>query len=244
MKLLPPPPPASLAFPFSRPSPYPGMGEVELTLYFNHVTKSFAVPTEHLHELLKVYTTLAQLGTPDVLRCRSLKIAGEVVDLRENAMRRLPLGNSSYYVELEPMGACFIIHDDSELRSQVASLLSTLRPLHEAGYVHRDIRMDNIVKYFQQWLLIDWELAGRVDQLVWWEGKLLPEPVRLHQHPYTIQTDLWQVGKLILSQQVFASPAAVQFAQQLVSVSFSLQPKLSATRGQSLSESKAARRLQ
>ncbi|CAL8466425.1 g5961 [Coccomyxa elongata] len=156
----------------------------------------------------------------------------------------LPRGDTSYHVELElePVGACFIIHDGNELRSLVASLLATLRPLHEAGYVHRDIRMDNIVRYFQQWILIDWELAGRVDQTVWWEGNcnLLPDPVRLRQHPYTAQTDLWQVGKLIISQQVFASPAAVTFAQQLVNGDF-LRPKLSATCGQSLTQIKGAR---
>lgn len=133
-------------------------------------------------------------------------------------MRTLLRGKAARHVELElePVGACFNIHDDYQLRSLVASLLSTLRRLHAAGYVHRNIRIDNIVKYFGQWLLIDWELAGRVDQVLWWEGKLLPDPVRFHQHPYTAQTDLWQAGKLIMSQAVYASPAALQFAQQLV----------------------------
>lgn len=52
------------------------MGEVDLTLHFNHVTKSFYVPNGHLHELLDVYTTLADLDMPDVIRCRSLKVTG------------------------------------------------------------------------------------------------------------------------------------------------------------------------
>ena len=146
------------------------------------------------------------------------QVAGNVVDLRNKQWRFLPRGTTSSFVELElePVGACFTIHNDSELQSLVASLLSTLRRLHEAGYVHRDIRMDNIVKYFQQWLLIDWELAGQVDQPVWWDGKYLPDPVRLGQHRYSVKTDLWQVGKLIMTQQQVASPAALLFAQQLV----------------------------
>ena len=152
----------------------------------------------------------------------SPQIAGELMDLRDEALRCVPLGNTSYHVELElePVGASFIVQNSNELQSLVASLLSTLRLLHAAGYVHRDIRMDNIVKYFERWLLIDWELAGRVDQEVWWEGKLLPDPVRLRQHPYTVQIDLWQVGMLIISQENVASPAAKQFAQKLVSYEF------------------------
>ncbi|BDA48582.1 probable crinkler effector protein 8 [Coccomyxa sp. Obi] len=222
MNLLPPPPPAALAVPFSRPSPYPNMGQVELSLHFKHVTKSFAVPIDHLPDLLDVYTTLAELRMPDVIRCRSLKVAGTVMDLSNNTMRILPQGQSSCHVvlELEPVGACFTITDETELRSLVVSLLSTLCRLHEAGYVHRDIRVDNIVKYFQQWVLIDWELAGRVDQDVWWEGSALPEPVRLHQRPYTVKTDLWQVGKLMMTQQVVASREAKLFAQKLVNGDF------------------------
>ncbi|KAK9811323.1 hypothetical protein WJX72_001847 [[Myrmecia] bisecta] len=95
MGLLPPPPPAPLAIPFSRPSPYPDMGEVELTLHFKHVTKSFAVPIAHLHELLDVYTTLAELGMPDVIRCRSFKIGGR---------EKRPLLN---FLLVTPKGAVF-----------------------------------------------------------------------------------------------------------------------------------------
>lgn len=170
------------------------------------------------HQGLLVSSELPRLGqTTGPGACA--QIAGDLMDLTDEALRCLPLGNPSYHVELElePVGASFIIQDDNELQSLVASLLSTLRLLHAAGYVHRDIRMDNIVKYFERWLLIDWEVAGRVDQEVWWEGKLLPDPVRLRQHPYTVQTDLWQVGMLIMSQESVASPAAKQYAQQLVS---------------------------
>ncbi|KAK9824557.1 hypothetical protein WJX72_011294 [[Myrmecia] bisecta] len=137
MGLLPPPPPASLAIPFNRPSPYPDMGEVELTLHFKHVTKSFAVPISHLHELLDVYTTLAELGMPDVIRCRSFKIGGREVDLSHEARRTLPRGKTVCHVELKlgPVGACFIISNDNQLRSLVASLLSTLCQLHEVDQV-------------------------------------------------------------------------------------------------------------
>ena len=152
------------------------------------------------------------------------QIDGRVVDLRNKAMHHFPRGKNSCIVELElkPVGACCVIHDENELRSLVASLLSALRSLHETGFVHCDISMNNIVRYFQQWVLIDWELAGHVDQVVWWEGNynLLPDPVRLRQHPYTVQTDLWQVGQLMMSQLGLASRGAICFAQQLVNGDF------------------------
>ncbi|KAK9813152.1 hypothetical protein WJX72_009901 [[Myrmecia] bisecta] len=87
--------------------------------------------------------------------------------------------------------------------------------LSRQRFVHRDIRMENVVQLFDEWMLIDWELAGRADELVWWRGKVLPEPVRAGQAPYIVQTDIWQVGRLIQMQPV-ASDGARQIAQRLV----------------------------
>ncbi|KAK9830079.1 hypothetical protein WJX72_009646 [[Myrmecia] bisecta] len=166
LKLLPPPPPAPLAIPFCRPLPYPGIhADVELTLHFQYVEKSFFVPNERLPELLEVYALLDQLQMPGAVKCEGLQVNGEAVAL--------------------------------------------------SGFVHRDIRLENVVQLFDEWILIDWELAGRADQRVWWHGKVLPEPVRNGHAPYTVQTELWQVGRLI-QMQLVASDGARQFAQRLV----------------------------
>ena len=71
---------------------------------------------------------------------------------------------------LEPVGALVRITGTAQLRSLVSCLLTTLKHIHEYGFVHRDVRLDNVIRTTNGWLLIDWELAGRTNQNVWWEG--------------------------------------------------------------------------
>ena len=78
--------------------------------------------------------------------------------------------NCHVRLRLEPVGAVVCMTDAAQLHSMVFSLLSTLMYIHGYGFVHRDIRLDNFLKVTDGWLLIDWELAGRADQMVWWKG--------------------------------------------------------------------------
>ena len=74
------------------------------------------------------------------------------------------------HLRLQPAGARINLQSSQQLRNLVNSLLATLAPVHAAGFVHRDIRLDNIVKGPKGWVLLDWELAGRQNQSVWWTG--------------------------------------------------------------------------
>ncbi len=107
-------------------------------------------------------------------------------------------------LRLEPVGAVVRINDAAQLHSLILSLLTTLRHNHEHDFVHRDIHLDNVVEVMDGWLLIDWELAGRANQIVWWEGKVLPDLVKHRLQPYTCKTDLWQLGMLIRTTAVSA----------------------------------------
>lgn len=100
-------------------------------------------------------------------------------------------------VELEPVGAQACIRNLADLHSLVHSILTTLQGVHSHGIVHRDFCKKNIVRANDGWLLIDWELAGKANQHVWWEGPRLPDLVRQRIETYTVCTDLWQVGKLV-----------------------------------------------
>jgi len=136
--------------------------------------------------------------------------------------RRALRNSISCYVRLrlEPVGAVVRINDAAQLHNLIFSLLTTLRHIHEHDFVHRDIRLDNVVKVMDGWLLIDWELAGRANEIVWWEGKLLPDLVKHRLEPYTCKTDLWQLGMLIRTTAVSADVAITSFADRLLAGDF------------------------
>lgn len=73
-------------------------------------------------------------------------------------------------------------------------MLTTLIAIHEAGFVHRDLRQDNMIETQSGFCLIDWELAGRNAEMVFWNGKSLPSEVNLRHRPYVFTDDLWQLG--------------------------------------------------
>ena len=126
----------------------------------------------------------------------------------------------SVKLRLEPVGALIRITGIAQLRSLVSCLLTILKHIHEYGFVHRDIRLDNVVKGTNGLLLIDWELAGRTNQIVWWEGKLLPDGVKHRSEPFTVKTDLWQLGMLVKTAAICADVATTSFADHLLAGNF------------------------
>ena len=56
-------------------------------------------------------------------------------------------------LRLYPVGARVSLKSSEQLCNLVNSLLATLAPIHAAGFVHRDIRLDNIVKGPDGWRL-------------------------------------------------------------------------------------------
>ena len=133
--------------------------------------------------------------------------------------RQISEGVSLIHFRLSPVGARICFLSNQELRNLVNSLLATLAPVHAAGFVHRDIRLDNIVKGPKGWVLLDWELAGRQNQPVWWPGQVLPPAVQSGSEPYTCKTDLWQIAQLVLTHAINSAGSAA-YAHQLMSGHF------------------------
>jgi len=151
-------------------------------------------------------------------------VNGEQVELKHPMSRQSEASqrcrSCSVNLRLEPVGALVRITGTAQLRSLVFCILTTLKHIHEHDFVHRDIRLDNVIKVTNGWLLIDWELAGRTNQLVWWEGRLLPDAVRHRIESYTCMTDLWQLGMLIKTAAVCADVTITSFADRLLDGGF------------------------
>ncbi|DBA75825.1 TPA: hypothetical protein ACH3X1_010230 [Trebouxia sp. C0004] len=71
---------------------------------------------------------------------------------------------SLVHLRLHPVGARISLKNNPQLCNLVNSLSATLAPVHAAGFVRRDICLDNVVKGPDGWVLSDWELAGRENQ--------------------------------------------------------------------------------
>jgi serine/threonine protein kinase len=142
-----------------------------------------------------------------------MQVNGTVVDLL-GRKRKLPVKSGDVgmvTLKLRPIGmhAPIVIN---QLLILMKQLLLTLKALHKQEWVHRDIRIDNLVHGPNGWVLIDWELAGPVGQPVFWNSTYLPSKVNAGQMPYTTATDLWQVGRLIQRFDTLSAGATKHFA--------------------------------
>ena len=123
-------------------------------------------------------------------------------------------------LRLRPVGLHLHIANSNQLHDLIKQLLATLTALHKQNWVHRDIRMDNLVHGPTRWVLINWELAALAGQHVFWKSTYLPPEVNAGQLPYTAACDLWQVGRIIEQHNASSSEAMKHFANQLISKHF------------------------
>ncbi|KAL0038563.1 hypothetical protein WJX77_010781 [Trebouxia sp. C0004] len=209
-----------------RQSPYPDLIGYHLpnqvTLKLNHVTKDIAVPFSHLDTLVKTYKMLASGAISGACQDDKLEVDGVVVNLRAKRSK-LPVAPGDVgliTLTLRPVGMHLHIANSNELLNLIKQLLATLTALHKQHWVHRDIRMDNLVYGPTGWVLIDWELAALAGQHVFWNSAYLPLEVNAGQMPYTAACDLWQVGRIIQQYNALNSEAMKHFANQLTSKYF------------------------
>lgn len=198
--------------PFRRPSPYE-IGEVEITLFGNHVKKLFKVPTEHLDTLLHVYRVLCS----EKIRC-SIQLERMTVDGRVH----LPVmevdseetdSELSYVLvdlKLKPIARTVKPRDETDFKFLVSCILKAIVDLHEHGICHRDIRMANILRAPSEWILIDFELAGRAGECVFWNSRSL-----MRGSQYREDQDLKQLAGVIEAFPSIAGPSLLQFAGEL-----------------------------
>ncbi|GIL98231.1 hypothetical protein Vretimale_3642 [Volvox reticuliferus] len=104
-----------------------------------------------------------------------------------------------YSVDLVPVGLQpTVLSTEEEARCMAGGLLQGLAAIHEAGFVHRDVRWDNFVcsPEGRRWFLIDLETCARANQqpkdgfqLFGWQSD-----ITLVEGRYTCASDLYQLG--------------------------------------------------
>ena len=105
-------------------------------------------------------------------------------------------------------------------REMARSLLTGLSWLHRGGYVHRDVRLSNVVydptsPEGYKYVLIDFEHRGIVDEpfddflLTDWDDGMLENKA------YTIHSEMYQLGKLLKRLDTVSSKSGQDFINKL-----------------------------
>ena len=129
-----------------------------------------------------------------------------------------PAGVSEVHLQLEPVAARWLLYDTTDALLLCRHMLETLHAVHKLGFVHRDVREDNILLTGEGFILIDWELAGTIDDLVFWQPATahVPEGVSTGT-PWKPWMDLWQLGNVLRSQPIVrSSQPCTQFITKLL----------------------------
>ncbi|GBC04254.1 hypothetical protein RclHR1_05590009 [Rhizophagus clarus] len=124
-----------------------------------------------------------------------------------------------YKVVLESRGHVCRLRNEDDARAMSQSVLTGLTWLHKGGYVHRDIRLPNILfvpgvaNY--KYVLIDFEHANVggllvSEQLKDWDNKTLTKG-----NKYTSQSDMYQFGKMLENLNIINSDDGKRFLNSL-----------------------------
>ena len=145
---------------------------------------------------------------------QSAQVGSQRVDLPQAHYETQQHRHALVKLQLEPIGHSWNLNSPQRMVQFANSLLMTLKHVHDKGFVHCDVRADNVVEIPGGWLLIDWELAGKSGAEVFWDSLAAPPGVH-HGSQWLASHDLWQMGKLIKDQLHGESLALAQFAERL-----------------------------
>ena len=161
--------------PFRRLSPYE-IGEVAITLFGNHVKKSFKVPTEHLDTLLHVEWVWCSGKICCSIQLKSMTVDGRIhLPIVEEDSEEIDseLFYTLVELKLKPIARTMKPQDETDLKLLVSCILKAIVSLHEHGICHRGIRMAIILRAPLEWILIDFELVRKAGEYVFWNSRSL-----------------------------------------------------------------------
>lgn len=109
--------------------------------------------------------------------------------------------DSKTKLRLHPLGMHVSEEDQRRLRvvvDAVQSVLSALSHLHKLGWCHRDVRWANLLRTGDgSFMLIDFEFAAPVGEVITWRNRYLPPEVEPEVTPWGTAQDMCQVGMLL-----------------------------------------------
>jgi len=125
-----------------------------------------------------------------------------------------------YAIKLQTRGYKRVPRDEPTTLAMTRSLLTGLAWLHQCGYVHRDVRLPNIVydpgnRKGYEYVLIDFEHGGHVNEtfdtlLTQWDLGTLDQT-----NTYTTLSEMYQLGKLLEELNTMTSDEGRDFVRRL-----------------------------
>lgn len=118
----------------------------------------------------------------------------------------------SIYLELTPVGFSPYATTLQDVKLAIANILAGLDWLHKRGFVHRDIRWDNVIREANgQFRLIDLEMAGREGVVDY----VIPTWPALENSTYTKGVDLMMLDSMISRYDALLDRDAQEFRAKL-----------------------------
>jgi len=101
------------------------------------------------------------------------QLQNELTLLQLFEVRKIPLlpriiDSVEDFLVIQPLGDPF---KKFSLKSLI-NFFKTLKEVHSAGYIHRDIRSTNLIQYHDDVYLIDWGFACKIGENIDFAGKL------------------------------------------------------------------------
>jgi thiamine kinase-like enzyme len=132
-----------------------------LTFFDDYLTKKFTLSSDRVNQLLEVYAAIDKL--PNCIQLQSLKLDGKEVKAAKRKSSRNK-DETSVEIQLAPLGALRPPKTPEDLKAATSDVLLFLEAFHKKGFVHRDLRWDNIIRMANGYSVIDFELAACNDE--------------------------------------------------------------------------------
>lgn len=193
----------ALSQPLRKPSPFAELigdssASTEVVIRATHVHKAFKTTAGDFYGRLRpLYQHLQASPPANGISIFSARVNGVPISFSHNPPAVATHEVVDVEIHTRPVGASPTLSTAAELLVCFKCVLEFLRDLHAAGFCHRDLRQDNIIRCGSTFRVIDMEMAARIDRPVFWDSTSLPADIK--DRGFRADDDLWQLGRMILN---------------------------------------------